>query len=110
VSACRFSKAVKADGEPYEIAYWYLSFFMAVNLISLLMLIRYFVGFEIVVNKYALTVIFAVPPFVLNYFVFLKRKKYKRILAEIEAPINFFIYYLVFTFLFFIVSGYLIIP
>ena len=110
VSTCNFSTKIKADGEPYEIAYWVLSLFMIVNLISILMLIKYFIGFDIKIEKFILVVLFVAPTLILNYYIFLKKKKYLKLLKEINISPSLFISYFIFTLLFFIITGYINIP
>lgn len=110
VSACSFSRLVKARGEPYEVAYWWISFLIGINLASLLMLIKYFFGFNIGIGKVVFIIAFFLPPFILNYFAFLKRKNYRKLLIEVKTSAKGFIYYMLLTLLFFIVTGYINIP
>jgi len=110
VSACNFSKLVKARGEPYEIAFWWISFLIGVNLASLLMLIKYFVDFDIGISKIAFILVFFIPPFIFNYFAFLRNKNYKKLLDEIKTYAKGFIFYMLMTVLLFIVTGYINIP
>lgn len=110
VSACNFSRLVKARGEPFEIAYWWISFLIGINLASILMLIKYFVGFDIGIGKFVFIVIFFLPPFILNYFAFMKRKNYRKLLEEVKTSSKAFIYYMLLTVLFFIATGYINLP
>lgn len=110
VSTCNFSKLVKARGEPYEIAYWWISFLIGINLASILMLIKYFIGFNIGIGKFIFIVVFFLPPFILNYFIFLKRKKYRKLIIEVKTSYKGFIYYMLLTILFFMATGYINIP
>lgn len=107
VSTCNFNAKIRADGEPYEIAYWFLSLFMIVNLISILMLIKYFIGFDIKIEKFIFVVLFVAPTLILNYYIFLKKKKYLKLLKEINISPSLFISYFIFTLLFFIITGYI---
>lgn len=110
VSACSFSKFIKVNGEPYEIAYWWISFLEGINIASFIMLMKYFIGFNMWVGKIVFIAIVFVPPFIVNYFTFLKRKKYKRLPYEIKTTSMGFIYYMLLTILFFIATGYINIP
>ena len=110
VSACNFSKLVKARGEPYEIAYWWISFLVGINLASILMLIKHFIGFNIGIGRFVFIVVFFSSPFILNYFAFLKRNNYRKLFDEIKTSAKAFIYYMLLTILVFIVTGYISIP
>lgn len=110
VSACSFSKLFKARGEPYEIAYWWISFLIGINLASLLMLTKYFFDLNIGISNVVFIIAFFLPPFIINYFAFLKRKKYRKLLVEVKTSAKGFIYYMLLTLLFFILTGYINIP
>lgn len=110
VSACSLSILVKAKGKPYEIAYWWISFLIGINLVSLLMLIKFFVGFNIEVNRSIFVIVFFLPPFIFNYYLFLRKRKYIKLLGKIKRSAKGFICYVLLTLLFFIVTGYINIP
>mgnify|MGYP001806019073 FL=1 len=74
------------------------------------MLLKYFIGFEIIISKLAFVLLFGLPPFILNYHIFLKNNRYKKLLIEIKTSFISFLIYLSLTFLLFILSGYINIP
>lgn len=108
-SACNFAKRVKADGEPYEIAYWLISFFNAVNLVSILLLLKFFIGINLEVDKFLFVVIILAPFFIINYYIFLKNRKYIRIISKLEGSTSYSysLFYMILSILFFVIAGYI---
>lgn len=74
------------------------------------MLIKYTFSFEIEISKIIFIIAFFLPPFILNYYTFLKKKKYRKLLDEINITSKGFIYYMVIALLLFITTGYINIP
>lgn len=109
VSACNFSKKIKADGKPYEVAYWSISFFNAANLVAILLLLKFFIGIDLEIGKFLFISIVFVPFFILNYFVFLKGKKHIKIISNLEKSTSylFYLFYAVLSILLFVITGYI---
>lgn len=109
VSGCRLSKIVKADGEPYEISFWWLSFITPVNIASIGLIFKFFFKFKFDPQyKIITSVAVAVISLTCHYYLFLRRKKYKEIIKDIPDVSSLpMIYYMLFTLIFFITMAFI---
>ena len=109
VSACNFSKKIRADGKPYEIAYWSISFFNAVNMVAILLLLKFYIGIDLEIGKFLFIALVFVPFFIINYYVFLKGKKYIKIITKLEKSTSYLYYllYEVLSIILFVITGYI---
>ena len=107
VSQCNFSRSLNSKADFYDTAYKTISLLMGLNLVSLMMLFKYFIGFEYKLSTIMLFIIFFLPMFILNYFIFMKDKRKIILYKEIKATSLSSVIYFVCTMIFFIISVYL---
>lgn len=78
------------------------------NIGTLILLVKYFLNFKLTIEKLQFGILLIGPIFLLNYFVFLHKRRYHKILADNKnTGLWLIISYFVFTLLFWIVVGYL---
>ena len=109
ISACRFSSMVRAKGEPHEIAYWWVSFLVGINLVSAMMLISGIFDFKIRIGTFVFIILFFLPPFIFNYYFFINKNN-RKVVNGRKVSSKWFVCYMLFTVLFFVITGYLNIP
>lgn len=109
VSACNFSKKINADGKPFEVAYWSISFFNAANLVAILLFLKYFIGIDLKIGKLLFIALVFVPFFIINYHIFMKGKKYAKIISELEKSVSYlyYLFYAVLSIIIFVIAGYI---
>jgi 4-hydroxybenzoate polyprenyltransferase len=109
VSACNLSKKIKADDKPHEIAYWLISFYNMANFATMLLLLKFLIGINLEIGKVFFILSITVPFFIINYYIFLKDKKYRKIMSELEKTTSYvyFIIYAISSILLFAFIGYL---
>ena len=107
VSSCNFSKNINTKGDFYDAAYLSISLLMSVNLFSFMMLLKYFIGFELNMGKIIFFIVFFSPALILNHYIFMRKKRYLILYKEIKTTSMGFIIYLFFTLIFFIITGYI---
>lgn len=109
VSAYNLSKKIKADDKPHEIAYWLITFYNMANFATILLLLKFLIGINLEIGKVFFIIIITIPFFIINYYIFLKGKKYKKILSELEKTTShvYFLVYAISSILLFVFIGYL---
>lgn len=88
--------------------YFLISTLELANIGTFILLMKYFVNFKLYVNKLQFVILLIVPVFLVNYFVFLHKRRYHKILAvNKDMGLWLIVSYFAFTLLFWIVVGYL---
>ncbi len=88
--------------------YFLISTLELANIGTFILLMKYFVNFKLSVNKLQFVILLIVPVFIVNYFVFLHKRRYHKIMAaNMDTGMWLFVSYFIFTLLFWIVVGYL---
>jgi hypothetical protein len=108
VSLYDFSRKVKADGKPEEVAYWLICYSNMINFATILLVIKVFTRIDLEIGAFLYALIVVVPFFIINHFLFLKRKKYVNIILELKSSMNYLygLFYMIFSILFFVIVAY----
>lgn len=109
ISALKFIQKINGVGRPQENACYILSVLEISNFGSILLMLRFFIDFNLKsINKLLFIGVLAPLPFIINYFVFLHKKRYYKIItSNKELGISIFITYFILSLLFWIIAGYL---
>ncbi len=107
VSQCNFSRSLNSKGDFYDTAYKTISLLMGINLASIMMVFKFFIGFEYKLSTIMLFIIFFFPMFILNYYIFMKNNRKIILYKEIKATSISSIIYFVCTMIFMIISAYI---
>ena len=107
-SAWKFVIKGNQSVTPQVGTYFLISTLELANIGTSILLVKYFVNFKLSVNKLQFVILLIVPVFLVNYFIFLHKQRYHKIVAaNKDAGLWLFISYFIFTLLFWIVVGYL---
>jgi len=88
--------------------YFLISTLEVSNIVSTILLVKYFIDFKTQPAKILIYILLIGPIFLMNYFVFLHKRRYHKMLAvNKDTGLWLIVSYFVFTLLFWIVVGYL---
>ena len=107
VSQCNFSRSLNSKGDFYDTAYKTISLLMGINLASIIMVFKFFIGFEYKLSTIMLFIIFFLPMFILNYYIFMKNNRKIILYKEIKVTSLCSIIYFICTMIFMIISAYI---
>ena len=110
VSTCHFSKNMNSRGDFYDAAYMSISLLMGVNIVSIMMLLKYFIGFEFKMGRIIFFLIFFIPPLIVNYYIFIRKERCRKLYLEIRTTSKIAIIHLLFSILFIIITAFINIP
>jgi len=107
VSQCNFSRSLNSKDNFHYNAYLIISLLMGLNLMSLTMLLKYIIGFENKMSTVIGFIVFFLPMFIINYFIFIKNNRRIILYKEIKATSMCSIIYFICTMILFIISAYI---
>jgi|GEM_PF-6432839 len=83
-----------------------------INFATILLVIKVLTRIDLEIGTFLYALIIVVPFFIINHFLFLKRKKYVNIILELKSSMNYLygLFYMIFSILFFVIVAYINMP
>lgn len=107
VSACKLARKLNVKDDFYDTAYLWISLMLTINITALFMFVQFLFKIDFNISNFLYLFVFGSPPLVINYYIFIRKKRYIQIFNNIDASPKPFMIYLIISLFLFLLTGYI---